>query len=83
MICAGARFSRAMQEVARENTCSRSCNGFADRCTQETAYNTRTESVARALEVLVNQYDWLRGPLTVRVVKRLKSSAVVIVGVTL
>jgi len=41
------------------------------------------ESVGRALEVIVNQYDWLRGPLTFRVVKRLKYSAVGIVGVTL
>ena len=55
-------------------------NGFADRCSEETAYSTGTESVARALEVLVNQYDWLRGPLTFRVVKRLKFSAV---GITL
>ena len=58
-------------------------NGFADRCTEETAYSTGTESVARALEVLVNQYDWLPGPLTLRVVKRLKFSAVGIVGITL
>jgi len=35
------------------------------------------------LEVLVNQYDWLRGPLTFRVAKRLKFSAVGIVGITL
>jgi hypothetical protein len=55
-------------------------NGFADRCTEETAYSTRTESVARALEVFLNQYDWLRGQLTVRVVKQLKFSAVGIVG---
>jgi hypothetical protein len=41
-------------------------NGFADRCTEETAYSTGTESVARALEVFLNQYDWPRGPLTVR-----------------
>ena len=41
-------------------------NGFPDRCTDETAYSTGTESVARALEVLVNQYDWLPGPLTFR-----------------
>jgi hypothetical protein len=55
-------------------------HGLADRCTEETAYSTGTESVARALEVLVNQYDWLRSPLTVRVVKRLKFSAVGMVG---
>jgi hypothetical protein len=42
-----------------------------------------TESAARALEVFVNQYDWLRGPLTFRVVKRRKFSEVGIVGVTL
>src|SRR2546428_5370827 len=60
-----------------------SCNGFADRCSDETAYSTGTESVARALEVLVNQYDWLPGPLTFRVVKRLKFSTVGIVGITL
>jgi hypothetical protein len=58
-------------------------NGFADRCTEETAYSTGTESVARALEVFLNQYDWLRGQLTFRVVKRLKFSAVGIVGMTL
>jgi len=68
------------QEVARKTRAQRSCNGFADRCTEETAYSTGTESVARALEVFVNQYDWLRGPLTVRVVKRLKFSAVGIDG---
>src|SRR2546427_1808255 len=56
-------------------------NGFADRCSDETAYSTGTGSVARALEVLVNQYDWLPGPLTFRVVKRLKFSAVGIVGI--
>jgi hypothetical protein len=55
-------------------------HGLADRCTEETAYSTGTESVARALEVFVNQYDWLRGPLTVRVVKRFKFSEVRIVG---
>ena len=58
-------------------------NGFLDRCTDETAYSTGTKSVARALEVLVNQYDWLPGPLTFRVVKRLKFSTVGIVGITL
>jgi len=58
-------------------------NGFADRCTEETAYSTGTESVVRALEVLVDQYDWLPGPLTFRVVKRLKFSAVGIVGIAL
>jgi hypothetical protein len=58
-------------------------NGFTDRCTEETAYSAGTESVARALEVFVNQYDWLPGPLTFRVVKRLKFSAVGIVGITL
>ena len=68
------------QEVARKTRAQRSCNGFADRCSDETAYSTGTESVARALEILVNQYDWLRGPLTFRVVKRLKFSAVGIVG---
>jgi RHS repeat-associated protein len=36
-------------------------NGFADRCTEETALSTGTESVARALEVLVNQYDSFGG----------------------
>ena len=56
---------------------------FADRCSDETAYSTGTESVARTLEVLVNQYDWLPGPLTFRVVKRLNVSAVGIVGITL
>jgi hypothetical protein len=64
------------QEVARKTRAQRSCNGFADRCSDETAYSTGTESVVRALEVLVNQYDWLRGPLTFRVVKRLRFSAV-------
>jgi hypothetical protein len=68
------------QEVARKTRAQRSCNGFADRCSDETAYSTGTESVARALEVLVNQYDCLPGPLTFRVVKRLKFSAVGIVG---
>ena len=58
-------------------------NGFADRCTEETAYSTGTESVGRTLEVLVNQYDWPRGPLTFRVVKRLKFSALGLVGITL
>src|SRR5256885_11290314 len=38
-------------------------NGFPDRCSDETAYSTGIESVARALELLVNQYDWLPGPL--------------------
>jgi len=60
-----------------------SCNGFADRCSDETAYGTGSESVTRALEVLVNQYDWLPGPLTFQVVKRLKFSTVGIVGITL
>src|SRR5436190_10005286 len=59
-----------------------SCNGFADRCSDETAYSSGTESVESALEVLVNQYDWLPGPLTFRVVKRLKFSTVGIVGIT-
>ena len=68
------------QEVARRTHAERSCNGFADHCTEETAYSSGTESVARAPEVFVNQYDWLRSPLTVRVVKRLKFSAVGIVG---
>jgi NAD(P)-dependent dehydrogenase (short-subunit alcohol dehydrogenase family) len=70
-------------DIARKTRAQRRCNGFADRCSDETTYSTGTESVARALEVLVNQYDWLRGPLTVRVVKRLKFSAVGIVGITL
>src|SRR5438477_980014 len=55
---------------------------FADRCSDETAYGTGSESVTRALEVLVNQYDWLPGPLTFQVVKRLKFSTVGIVGIT-
>ena len=38
---------------------------------------------AKSLEVLVNQYDWLPGPQTFRVVKRLKFSTVGIVGITL
>jgi hypothetical protein len=68
------------QEVAGETRAQRSCNGFVDRCSDEAAYSTGTESVARALEVLVNQYDWLPGPPISRVVKRLKFSAV---GITL
>jgi len=71
------------QEVARKTRAQRSCNGFADRCSDETTYSTGTESVARPLEVLVNQYDWLPDPLTFRVVKQLKFSAVGIVGITL
>ena len=58
-------------------------DGFLDRCTEEIACSTGTESVARALEVLVNLYDWLPGSLIVRVVKQLKFSAVGIVGITL
>ena len=68
------------QEVTRIARSSKGCNGFADRCTDETALSTGTESVATALEVLVNQYDWLPRPLTFRVVKRRKFSAV---GITL
>jgi len=58
-------------------------DGFLDRCSEETACSAGTECVGRALEVLVNQCDWLRGRLTFRLVKRLKFSAVEIVGITL